>query len=192
MSSISASNSKLNIKSIILCALFAALTAIGGFIKIPIPPVPITLQLFFSILSGIILGSRLGFYSQLIFIFTGLIGFPVFAKGGGLSYIFEPTFGYVLGFAACAFIAGIIKEKIGSGSFLKLFSACIGGLIANYLLGIVYLYFIMNFYLSKATPFYSLLWTGGAIFLPKDAVLCAFAAVIALKLVPILKKSNLI
>lgn len=186
------SKPKLNTKSIILCALFAALTVIGGYIKIPIPPVPITLQLFFSMLAGIILGSRFGLYSQLVFLAAGLIGFPVFAKGGGPSYIFEPSFGYVIGFVVCAYVCGKVKEKIGQDSFLKLFGACIAGLISNYLLGIIYLYFIMNFYLSQATPFYPLLWTGGAVFFPKDAILSAFAAIIALKLLPILNKNNLI
>ena len=54
-------NSK--VRDISLMALFSALTAIGAFITIPIPPVPFTLQIFFAILAGALLGSKRGFIS---------------------------------------------------------------------------------------------------------------------------------
>ena len=55
-------------KEISFVALFAALTAVGGFISIPFYPVPLTLQVFFVLLSGAILGKRLGALSQIIYI----------------------------------------------------------------------------------------------------------------------------
>ena len=75
----------------ILVSIFAALTAVGAFIKIPLPPVPFTLQVFFVILSGLLLGSRMGLASQIVYIALGLVGVPVFTEGGGLQYIFHPT-----------------------------------------------------------------------------------------------------
>lgn len=67
-----------------LAAIFAAMTAIGGFIKIPIPYVPFTLQIVAVFLAGCLLGSRLGALSQLLYVSIGLIGVPVFAEGEGL------------------------------------------------------------------------------------------------------------
>ena len=51
---------KISTKEMILCSLFAALIAIGAFIKVPLPYVPFTMQLMFTTLAGILLGSRLG------------------------------------------------------------------------------------------------------------------------------------
>ena len=62
----------------VLCAMFAALIAVGAFIRIPIPYVPFTLQLFFTTLAGLLLGPKLGAASSLVYMITGLIGIPIF------------------------------------------------------------------------------------------------------------------
>ncbi len=94
-------------KNITLVALFTALTAIGAFISIPLGPVPITLQSFFVILSGILLGPKLGALSQVLYIFLGLIGIPIFSGfSGGLQHILKPSFGFIIGFVFAAYIAG--------------------------------------------------------------------------------------
>ena len=89
---------KVNVRNLSLMALFAALTAVGAFITIPVPPVPFSLQIFFAILAGALLGSRQGAMSIVIYLLLGLCGLPVFTKGAGLSYLLQPTFGYLLGF----------------------------------------------------------------------------------------------
>ncbi|MCX7950699.1 MAG: biotin transporter BioY, partial [Clostridiales bacterium] len=69
-------------------AMFSVLTALGAYIQIPIPYVPITLQVLFCVLSGIILGSRKAAFSQIIYVLIGLVGLPVFAGGtGGIQTI---------------------------------------------------------------------------------------------------------
>lgn len=88
---------KVNVRNLSLMALFAALTAVGAFITIPVPPVPFSLQIFFAILAGALLGSRQGAMSIVIYLLLGLCGLPVFTKGAGLSYLLQPTFGYLLG-----------------------------------------------------------------------------------------------
>ena len=90
-------NSKL--RNQILCAIFTALIAIGAFIRIPVPVVPFTLQFLFTTLAGVLLGSRLGATSVILYIVLGLLGVPVFAEGGGPGYILKPSFGYLPGFA---------------------------------------------------------------------------------------------
>ena len=97
----------LSTKSMILSALFVALIAIGAFIKVPVPVCPFTLQLLFTTLAGLLLGANLGFVSVCVYIIIGLIGIPIFTEGGGLGYIFQPTFGYLIGFAFGAYVAGI-------------------------------------------------------------------------------------
>ena len=76
---------KLTIRQMIFVALFAALTAIGGFIRIPLGPVPFTLQFLFSAYAGVLLGARLGLYSQILYVGIGLLGIPIFTRGGGIS-----------------------------------------------------------------------------------------------------------
>ena len=71
--------------NMILCALFVALITIGTFIRIPIPYVPFTLQLLFTMLAGFLLGGRWDFIAILIYIIIGLIGLPVFTESGGFA-----------------------------------------------------------------------------------------------------------
>ena len=73
-------------KNLVLIALFAALVAIGAFIKIPMPLVPITLQFAFCLLAGEVLGVK-GGTAVLIYVIMGLIGLPVFTEGGGFMYV---------------------------------------------------------------------------------------------------------
>ncbi len=78
------------------------------------------------------LGGKKGALSVLCYIVIGLIGVPVFASGGGLGYIFEPTFGYLIGFCAGSFITGIIANRNRTPSLKRM-------LIANFAgLGVVY------------------------------------------------------
>ena len=86
-------------KNLILCGLFTSLIVVGAFIRIPIPVVPFTLQLLFTMLAGLLLGGKWGAASVCIYIVLGLMGLPVFAEGGGLAYVLKPSFGYIIGFA---------------------------------------------------------------------------------------------
>ncbi|MEJ2614843.1 MAG: biotin transporter BioY, partial [Ignavibacteriaceae bacterium] len=60
---------------------FSILTAVSAQVAIPVKPVPFTLQTMLVLLSGAFLGSRNGAYSQIIYVFSGFIGLPVFANG---------------------------------------------------------------------------------------------------------------
>ena len=124
---------KLNTKSLILCSLFAALIAVGAFIKIPIPVVPFTLQVLFTTLAGLLLGPRLGAISVGIYLLVGLIGIPVFTQGGGLSYIVQPTFGYLIGFLVGTYVTGYIAHKTTKPSIKRLICASLTGLSIVYI-----------------------------------------------------------
>ena len=115
------------IKDLTLMALFAALTAVGAFITIPVPPVPFSLQIFFAILAGALLGSRRGAISVAVYVLLGLCGLPVFTKGAGLSYIFQPTFGYLAGFILGAWLCGRIVELRADKGMKTMLLACLPG-----------------------------------------------------------------
>ena len=82
---------------LVLTALFAALTAIGAFFKIPFALAAISLQFLFTAMAGILLGAGYGALSQGVYVLIGLVGVPIFALGGGFSYVLQPTFGFLLG-----------------------------------------------------------------------------------------------
>ena len=77
-------------KTLIYCSLFTALIAAGAFIKIPVPVVPFTLQYLFTMLAGLLLGSKRGTISVVAYMLLGLAGLPIFSEGGGLWYVFKP------------------------------------------------------------------------------------------------------
>ena len=124
-------------KDIILTALFAALTAIGGRISFSVYLVPLTLQLFFCLFAGMLLGAKLGMTSQLVYVLTGLLGVPVFANGGGPSYILNPTFGYLIGFIIAAYITGKIVESLKETTLINMFFSTAIGFIIIYAIGIL-------------------------------------------------------
>lgn len=144
---------KITVREMVLTALFTASMVIGAFIKIPFYPVDFTLQVLFCMLAGVILGSKLGALSQLLYVFIGLIGIPVFSKGGGPSYIFQPGFGYLIGFIFAAFVIGLITEKSKKYNFINILIASFVGLIALYLIGVPYLLMILNFYMGTSYDF---------------------------------------
>ncbi len=131
---------KFTANEISLVALFAALSAVGGFIRVPIPYVPLTLQTLMVMYSGLFLGARLGAMSQLVYLVIGLLGLPVFAYGGGIGYVLQPTFGYLLGFIPGAYSLGKLTERKKKLSIPFLAFAIFVCILNIYFLGTLYLY----------------------------------------------------
>ncbi|RZW12719.1 MAG: biotin transporter BioY, partial [Desulfobulbaceae bacterium] len=97
------------LKLMVYASLMATLTAVGAYIAIPIGPVPIVLQNLFVMLAGLLLGGRWGLTSVGVYLLAGAVGLPVFAGGtGGIGKFIGPTGGYLLGFAAAAYVIGKI------------------------------------------------------------------------------------
>jgi biotin transport system substrate-specific component len=176
-------------KNMILTSLFAALTAIGAYMVIPVGPAPITLQLLFTVMAGVFLGARYGALSQIIYILMGLAGLPVFAGGaGGFSYIFAPSFGYVIGFVAAAFLVGKLLENDKRPGFLKIFISCLLGTTIIYAIGYPYLYLVLTRISGASVTFQGLLKPAVLVFLPGDLVKITLAAYAGKKMVPIIKR----
>lgn len=138
-------------KALILTSLFAALTAVGALISIPLPfsPVPITLQVLFTLMAGLILGKYYGSVSQLIYLLLGGIGLPVFAGGrAGFQNLVGPTAGYLWGFVLAAFVIGLIAERRSTLTTDVL--ALVFGLLVIYLPGTYILHRVAAITLTKA------------------------------------------
>jgi biotin transport system substrate-specific component len=181
---------KFKTRDMILVAIFAALTAIGGFIQIPTPIVPFTLQYLFCAFSGVFLGAKLGLYSQLLYIGIGLSGIPIFTKGGGISYLFQPTFGYLIGFALCAYIIGYFTQNIQKVNFKDVFLPVIVGLAVVYLIGVPYIYLMIRYYLAKPFTFAMAIKVGFLPFILQDIVKSLFIAFAATKVIPSLRRAG--
>jgi biotin transport system substrate-specific component len=92
----------------------ACITGLSAQIRIPLPftPVPITMQTFFVLLAGVLLGRNWGGISQIIYVGAGVLGVQWFTGGlGGYGVIFGPTGGYLIGFILTAFFLGYATDK---------------------------------------------------------------------------------
>ena len=181
-------------RDLTVCGLFTALTAVGAFIKIVIPvgadTMNFTLQWFFVLLAGLLLGSKRAFLSVSTYLLIGLMGIPVFARGGGPAYLLRPTFGFLLGFALAAYAMGKICEWMHSSKPGTWIFAATVGYVIYYGMGILYFYFITHWIV--VTP-NTVGW--GAIFavycLPTmfpDGVLCVLAIMVAGRLRPVVSQ----
>ena len=102
-------------RQVMLSVLFGALTALSAHLSIPWYPVPITGQVFMVLLSGALLGPRLGLMSQLTYLGIGIAGAPVFAGGNAtLLALMGPTAGYLLAFPPAAYVAGLLAPRARS------------------------------------------------------------------------------
>ena len=157
-------------KKISLCALFSALMIAGSFIRIPTPITPITLQVQIALLAGVLLGAKWGSLSVLIYAFLGLAGLPVFAGGGGFSYVLQPTFGFVIGFALAAFVVGAVARG-GAITCRRLAFALAVGLAVVYVIGLGYAALILTVYLNETVVLGEFLFAYALVALPKDLIL---------------------
>ena len=132
----------LSIRELTAGGLFSALIAVGAFLKVTLPTEPIpmhfTLQWFFVLLAGLLLNKRLAGVSVGVYLLIGLSGVPVFASGGGPSYLLRPGFGYLLGFAAAAYSMAWMCERFGILRFGKLLMISAAGLLVYYVIGMIY------------------------------------------------------
>jgi biotin transport system substrate-specific component len=138
------------ITALTFIALFAALISAGGFIVIPIGPVPIVLQNLFTLLAGLVLGPLLGVAAVGLFIVAGAIGAPVFSNNGspmGIARIIGPTGGYLFGYLLAAFVAGLILGFLQPGEKIPLWRlvlAVVAGVLVVYVPGLIRLKFYIN------------------------------------------------
>ncbi|MGN0984276.1 MAG: biotin transporter BioY [Gemmiger sp.] len=165
------------VHNLVLCALFAALTAVCSQISIPLPGgVPINLALLSVYMAGTLLGGVKGTVSQLVFVLLAAIGVPVLAGfQGGPSALFGKTGGYVIGYLLAALIVGFLGEHWGRRLW-QLIVAMVAGCAACYVLGTAWFMVVSGADLAS-----SLTWCVIP-FLPGDAVKIVLAALLTIQL----------
>lgn len=172
---------KSNLRMLLFAAMFTALTAVGAFIKIPIPPypVPLTLQTAFVYLCGLLLPPMGAFWAQLTYVLLGLAGIPVFAGGGGVSYVLYPTFGYLLAFLFAAPLLSLLERiTLYKGRRLRFALGGVAIILLVQLAGVAYMALISSVYLAQPLSLSRAVYLF-YIFLPLDLLKFALAAALA-------------
>ena len=178
-------------KNLVMCSLFVALMVVGAFIKIPVPVVPFTLQLLFTMMAGLLLGGKLGAVSVGVYILMGLLGLPIFAEGGGFAYVLKPSFGYIIGFAVASYVTGMIANRVPDPSYKRLLAANFIGLGIVYLFGMVYYYLMSNFYLGTPIGLWPLFLYCFILAVPGDILLCILGAFLGKRMIPLMRSSRM-
>ena len=153
----------------------AALTAVGAHIQCPIGPVPFSLQTFFIMLCGLILGPVRGPVAVLLYIAAGVLGLPVFSKGSsGFAHLLGPTGGFLLGFVFQAAVYGLAPRRAADGRpgelpWLRGIAFGLLGSVVLFTPGVVRLAAVMNTDLARAAA------VGFVPFIPSDLIKMALA-----------------
>ena len=161
-------------RKLVYTALFAALTAVGAFLRIPMVYSSVTLQYLFTAMAGLLLGRRWGALSQAVYVLLGLVGLPIFTMGGGFGYVFQPTFGFLLGLIPSAFVIGKLAKR--PLTFWGTALAMLAGLAVLYTIGVPYMALIANAYLGKGLTFWQVIKNGMLIYLPGDLLKIALGS----------------
>lgn len=175
-----------SIQEMTVGGLFAALIAAGAFIKITLPtepmPMHFTLQWFFVLIAGFLLNKRLAGASVGVYLLIGLMGVPVFASGGGPSYLLRPTFGYLLGFAVAAYMIAWLCEMCRGLDFGKMLLISLVGLLIYYGIGVSYYFVVCRFFIFQELTWQILLFNCFLSTVAADFALCFIAVGASVKL----------
>lgn len=170
----------------VLACLFAALIVVGSWtsIAIPISPVPIILANFFVILAGLLLGPLWGTAAVLVYLLVGLVGAPVFSKGGaGIAHLLGPTGGFLIGYLPAAFAAGALS-RIGKMRWWTVMTAALIGALLVYAVGVPWFKAVFQPKDGSALSWGRALLLSCLPYLPGDAFKVGLATLIGLRLRP--------
>ena len=177
---------KLRAADMALVGMFAALMGIGANITsfapfLQIGGIPLTMQPFFCLLAGLLLGRKLGALAMIVYALVGFVGAPVFASfSGGISVLFNGSAGFILSYIPAAYAAGWITDKVSEPKTGHFFTASLIGTLIIYLIGVNYTYLAFSTWLN--TPLsYSAVWKMMTWFFVKDLAFSVLLAVLASK-----------
>jgi biotin transport system substrate-specific component len=158
-------------RSVSLVFAFSLLVALSAQVVIPVGLVPITAQTFAVLLTGALLGSRLGAAAIIVYLAEGAIGLPFFSAGrGGFAHLLGPTGGYLVAFPAAAFVTGAFAEHGWDKRFLTAAAAMAIGSVIIMLSGWAWFSLVTN------TPMSVSFQTTVLMFIPGDIIKILLAA----------------
>lgn len=142
--------SKSKLRAIIICGIFAAITAVLAQIEIPLPLIPISGQTLAVGLAATIIGSKYSAIAMVCYVLLGAVGLPVFAGfTGGVQILVGPTGGYIFGFIVAAFVTGFILEKTKFNMKMAMV-ANIVGMIITLIFGTIQLKILLDLTWNQA------------------------------------------
>jgi biotin transport system substrate-specific component len=169
------------IRAVALVVAGVALMTLSAKVKVPIPPVPVTLQTLAVPLIAAALGARLGTATMIAYLAAGFAGMPVFTNtppaAAGPLYLLGPTGGYLLAYPLAAWIVGALTEAGAGRSLVTLFGAMLLGGVVVFACGFLWLAFVAQLSTGAVGLGASAAWLGGVQpFLLPDLVKIALAA----------------
>lgn len=120
---------------------------IASKIQVPVWPVAITLQSMVVAIIGGVMGWRLGLATLALYIAEGLMGLPVFSRGGGFEYIFSPSFGFIVGWVPMVMIAGLVAER-ARGRIVPMVLGFLAADLVSFAFGFAWLMVVANMILG--------------------------------------------
>ncbi|SPF36347.1 BioY family protein [Candidatus Desulfosporosinus infrequens] len=147
-------------RKLAMTSVMAALMCLAGMLLHWSPGlVPFSILPVFVLMSGIILEAEYAAMAMLVYLVLGLFGLPVFSTApyGGLGYILKPTFGFLLGYVAAAYLVGRVYRE---GSLWRAIAGVLAGLFTLYSFGLIYLYIILHWVLHRPTSVAGVLMIG--------------------------------
>ena len=168
----------ITLKNIFYIIFGTLLLTVSSKIQVPFWPVPMTMQTFVVLVLSMAYGWKLSALTLIFYLFEGAIGLPVFAKGGGLTYLVGPTAGYLYGMTVAAAVIGYFADKGYGKTILKTLIPLLIGTIIIFLFGIFYLVSITGM------SYYKAIQVGLLPFIPSEL----FKIALALFLIPTIWK----
>lgn len=130
-----------NLATVVLGTLLLTLSA---KVSVPVMPVPVTLQTFAVAALAAGFGWRIGVATVALYLLEGLAGLPVFATGGGLDYVFRPSFGFLIGYLPMALILGHAADSGLSRKPVAMFLAMLAADAVAFAFGFAWLLVVVN------------------------------------------------
>ena len=177
----------LKVKDLSMMAIMEALLIVCSKLSFNIGPIPLTFQTFAVFIIPLILGFKKSIIVFGLYIIMGIAGIPVFSKGGGWNYIFEPSFGFIIGFFFSAMVVSLGSKS--NKFYTKYITSTIGLLILN-IIGILYMYFIMNYYLELDKSISYVISVGFVPFIAKDIITVILACIVYSRLKVVIYKEE--
>lgn len=183
----------MNIKRLTLDSIALAILIISAYISIPVTEITYTLQVLVVLLLAFLLPVSDGIIISVIYILIGLIGLPVFSSfKGGLSYIFNPSFGFLIGFIFVPIVKGLIYILPINKELTKQVLTSIISILIIYLIACIYFYLIQKYYFGNSINYIYVITIVVMPYILVDILKITAAILIANKLKPIIKQKGLL